>query len=188
MRRHDAPPLPNQTCLDGTLGIARGIVSSSIRMSFLRAKATKMPLAVSQSTSSTKCSLASANSRFLFRAVAAPIGGELVGVGDSVQLTRKTQSDPDADRLFEGSGQHGDLPYGSLSDRSAALAAIAADHPRQGSGHFLMDSGRLCEAAEGFPGGRHRLSCRGLASQWKPLLCPTARADRKYSPFLHQSH
>lgn len=45
--------------------------------------------------------LASANSRFLFRAVAARIAG------DRVELTGKAQYDPNAGRLFEGFGQHG---------------------------------------------------------------------------------
>lgn len=54
--------------------------------------------------------LASANSRFLFRAVAARIAGELIGVGDRVELTGKAQSDPNAGRLFEGFDSMGDLP------------------------------------------------------------------------------
>lgn len=82
--------------------LATGIISSSTRMSFFRARATRTPRAVSASTSPAKSRLAGINCGFLLQAVSATFGNKLVGINHGVGLTREAKTDPYADGLSKG--------------------------------------------------------------------------------------
>ncbi|CDX40740.1 hypothetical protein MPLSOD_40555 [Mesorhizobium sp. SOD10] len=116
--------------------------------------------------------LAGTDRSLLLGAVAAPVDDKSIGVHDGVQLTRKPQSYPDADWLFEWFGEHRERPRSAtmLGGQPAAFAAFA-DHPGQGGAHLFMDFGGLRETAKCLSGGGQRKAA---------VECSLAGAQRRF--------
>lgn len=105
--------------------------------------------------------LASADRGLLLRAVAAPVGGELVGVSDGVELARPAEVDPDANRLEEGLGKQVFLPASGYGGGGGGVRR----QDRRPRRHIVQNSGRTGKAGECLAGrGNHKHPFEGAAT------------------------